>query len=243
MLRVNVGPAADRHEAQRPLALATVAEAVVIDRAQFPILLRDIPRRPRVAGHVGRAAPVADQAFHRPLPPRIDHVLAWEQTGVNRRPVSAFDPSALPPARPRPPPHPPRPITPLPDRCRIRGRCCASVTVLVDDVSTRRHGHGRARRRARAMGRNHFPTVPCSCYVPVPSPFGVAAMPPALPRPSFGLSRQVPGDDLFAEWQGHVDAGRIGGRQDHRASNAAADAWARVVLGGAARRATPGGRG
>jgi hypothetical protein len=48
----------------------------------------------------------------------------------------------------------------------------------------------------------------------------------------FGLSRwQTPGDDLFAEWQAHIDAGRIGVRHDRSATNAAADAWARVVLG------------
>lgn len=57
------------------------------------------------------------------------------------------------------------------------------------------------------------------------------------PRPSFGLSRgSAPGDDLLAEWQRHVDAGRIGVRQDHRTANAAADAWARLVLGAARRR-------
>ena len=57
-------------------------------------------------------------------------------------------------------------------------------------------------------------------------------MPPAPPRPSFGLSTwQAPGDDLAADWQRHVDAGRIGMRPDRTATNAAADAWARVVLG------------
>jgi hypothetical protein len=61
-------------------------------------------------------------------------------------------------------------------------------------------------------------------------------MPPSLSRPSFGLSRwQTPGDDIFTEWQGHLDAGRIGVRQDHAAGNAAADAWESVVLGRGAR--------
>ena len=60
-------------------------------------------------------------------------------------------------------------------------------------------------------------------------------MPPAPSRPSFGLSRwSAPDDDLFAEWQAHVDAGRIGVRRDHAATNAAALAWERIVLGGPA---------
>ena len=62
-------------------------------------------------------------------------------------------------------------------------------------------------------------------------------MPPASPRPSFGLSRwEAPGDDVFAVWQRDLDTGRLGGGRDRSAAIAGALAWERVVLGPHARR-------